>query len=236
ALLRAAPDIDGDGAPDVDVGHLFYYGVSLGGLLGPGLIALDGEIDMAILSVPGGHLTTFITDNSAVDAFRPVLINLIGGEEEFDRLLPVVQALIDPADPATFAPFVLGERLAPSAGPPNLLVAVAAYDDVVPPSTGRALARALGAVHVSPVVESVDLLPVVDPPVKENLAEGTVTAGFFQLDRVTDGGRLQPAEHTNTPLSIEAQTQMRVFIMDWLNGGAAVIDDPYRMLDTPPLP
>lgn len=235
-LLRQAPDIDDDGVPELDVDHIAYYGVSLGGLLGPGLASLDPLLDLAVWQVPGGHLTTFISDNEGIADFMPILVNLVGSQERFDRLLPVLQAAIDSADPATWAPFVLRDRIG-GGGPLNLLVAVSTFDEVVPPATGRALARALGIPHVGPVFTPVELIEQQAAPMKANASEGRATAGYTQLDRITnDDGVLEESRHASTPLSPEAQHQAQAFVDPWVEGGQPEIVDPYADLGTPALP
>jgi hypothetical protein len=119
--------------------------------------------------------------------------------------------------------------------PPNLLVAVGTDDDVVPPAAGRALARALDLPHVRPVAMPVELIDVVDAPLSGNLADGTRTAGYFQFDRVTRGGQVRPARHTDTAKCDESALQIRRFLQPWGDGEVPVIIDPYPELGTPPL-
>jgi len=45
SLLVAHPDIDGDGAADLDITRYAYLGVSLGGIMGPELLALEDRTD-----------------------------------------------------------------------------------------------------------------------------------------------------------------------------------------------
>ena len=140
---------------------------------------------------------------------------------------------MDGSDPASYAASVLQDRL-DGATPPHLLLPVAIADDVVPPATGRALARALGLPHVAPVVEPVALVaPVMPAPASENI-DGR-TQGFFQFDRVTDGDVVELARHANTPLSPEATEVWSTFLGDWAQGRPPIIVDPYMELGTPPL-
>ena len=232
-LIRQNPDVDGDGVVDLDVDRIGYYGVSLGGILGPGLATLDPELDMAVWQVPGGHLSKFITASGDLEQFMPVISNLVGGEDRFARLIPLLQAAIDSADPATWAPSILEERIG-GGGPIDLLVACSTGDNVVPAPTGVYLARALGLSHVGQVVFGDDLLPQVAAPVKGNVYGGESTAGYTQFDRVTNE-RLEFSEHSNMPLSLEAQHQARAFIEPWAEGRDPQIIDPYDALGTPPL-
>ena len=98
-----------------------------------------------------------------------------------------------------------------------------------------AAARALGVAHVPPVAEPVELLEVTGTaPVSGNL-DGT-TAGFFQLDRISDGDEVEESNHDNASLGTEGAEQAIHFFMTWLESGTPEIIDPYAVLGTPPLP
>ncbi len=225
-LLAQNPDITGDGEDDFVVDNMGYWGISFGGLHGPGTLALNEHIDAAVLSVGGGSLTDFVLENEQFTAFRPILANFLGatGVEPF---LAVVQSVVDPGDPSTWAAHVLNERLYGEA--PHLLVAAAEADETVPPITAWSMARALGVPQVGTVHTALPPLPVASLPISGNVNGGT--AGYFQFDRT--GEPPAPAGH-NTPFSREALLQSGHFLETWLDGTPEIID-PYDVLGTPPL-
>ncbi len=230
-LLVEDGDLDGDGVRDVDATRLGYVGISLGGMLGPSLLALAPDLDAAVLFVAGGRLMTFVTDTAQVAAFEPLIISLVGSRELFDRLVPVVQSVVDPADPATWAA-TLRERDAP----PHVLLPVSVWDDTVPPATGRALARALALPHAGTIIHPVDLLEVAPSlPFAANEDGGRTTA-YFQYDRVTTGDGVVASSHNNTPFSPEAWAQAERFLTSWAAGEQPQVIDPYAEQGTPPLP
>ena len=234
ALLTQQPDVDGDGSADLDMGTLGYLGISLGGLMGPGQLALSDDIAAAVLPVAGAHLTTFAMENEFVVDLQEFFADLVGGEAEWQRALAVGQANLDPADPAVFAAHVLSDRFEAGSAAPDVLVPVCAFDGTVPVTAGQFIARALDVPHVPPVYEPVDDLPVSSvAPLAGN--QGGVTAGFFQLDRVTRSGAIEVASHANTPWSEEGTLLTRHFFATWLEDGTAEIVDPYATLGTPPL-
>jgi dienelactone hydrolase len=226
-LLKDAPDLDGDGNADVDPNRIGYWGISLGGLLGPGLTALSPDVQTAILSVGGGKLTNFVRDSSEVEEILGLLAGLLGGPDEFNALLAVAQSMVDGGDPAMWGAHVLRDRLLGEA--PHLLLPLAMSDAVVPPSTGRALARSLALPHMAPVAEAVPPLEEVSGPLSLNVAGKTV--GYFQFDRMNDPP--VPASH-GLPGSPEALLQAEHFLSTWLAGAPEIID-PYAELGTPPL-
>ncbi|MFT6629280.1 MAG: hypothetical protein ACJA1R_002554 [Flavobacteriales bacterium] len=234
-VIQDAPDIDGDGSQDVNSDQLGYMGVSLGALLGTPLLALQSDIDAAVLTIGGARLMSVVTDGDVVQDFEPIIANLVGSLERFDRLVPFAQHIVDAADPGLWAAHVLHDRF-DDAEPPHLLVVVAIADEVVPPASGRALARALGVPHVYPVAEPVAMLPQAGfTPVSLNWQAGTRTAGFFQFDRVTRGEGVTTAQHVSTPLSDEGILQLQVFFETFVQDGAPQIVDPYEIMGTPPL-
>lgn len=234
-VIRSAvqhTDIDSDGVSEFDGDNVAYWGISLGGMLGSGVTALSQDIDISILSVAGGRLLTFATDTQQVDDAMPLLLSFIGSEALFQRLIPVAQSLVDPSDPATFATGILRGAFHDS-DPPHVLLPVALKDETVPPSTGRALARALGAPHIGEIFEPV-AIPRGNAPIRGNI-DGETTAGFMQYDRVIRRGEPVEASHGNMPVSDEALEQNLHFLQTWLMGATPELIDPYFVRGTPAL-
>ena len=230
-LLRQHPDVDGDGLADLDSDRMAYVGVSLGGLLGPSFLA-NTPTRAAALPVAGGYLVKFATDMQLVAGVSELFRVMLGSDEAFDRFLVVGQTAVDGSDPAVWASHVLRDRVDDNE-PPHLLLPVASQDEVVPPSTGQALARGFGLPHVAPVVDAVPMLgPVIEAPVQANV-DGRWTAGFFQLGTVTHGGETDIAHHSNTPLSDEGAHQWTEFLRTWAEDGTPVIIDPYTDVPAP---
>jgi dienelactone hydrolase len=234
ATMIRHPDVDGDGEPDLDTDKIAYWGISLGSLQAPGLIAMEDHIRAGVLSVGGGRLMLFATTGDNVKQLKPFIIKLAGSEERFNRLVVPVQSLVDAGDPDTYAPHILKDRYSGDA--PSILFPAADQDDVVPPACAHALAQALGIPQMRPVFTPVPGLTVLDSPVRGNLYDGNVTAAYFQFDRVTWSGKVEPAKHNNTPGSPEAALQALHFLDTWMADGIGEIIDPYAELNTPPLP
>ncbi len=236
-LLRLAltqTDFDGDGVDDFDPETVGYLGESLGAILGSQFLAASPEVDTVVFSVGGGRLMSIVTDTTELDAYMGIIESLIGSKERFDRLVPLVQHLADPADSALWGAHVLKDRF-DDAAPPSVLLQVGIQDEIVSKSAGHMQARSMGLTHVAPVAESVELLPVVDAPLSGNGENGATTQALFQFDRVTFDGEVGPAIHNHTPNSQEGRHQMRVFFESWLNDGVPTVVDPYAVFDTPSL-
>ncbi len=233
SLMRNTLDIDGDGTDDIDPDRVAYWGVSLGAMLGAVTLALGDDVDNAVLSVGGGHLTNFIVEGETGELIALALRGLVGDDAGAERYLRVAQTAVDPGDPAMFAGHVLRDRLGEPDAAPHLLLPVAAFDDVVPPSTGRALARALELPHAGAVVEAVPPLAAAGPLPIEATNFGDRVAGYFQFDRVAEGDGVADAKH-NLPFKDEARVQVEAWFRAWRETGTPRLIDPYTELGTPP--
>ncbi len=234
-LIRRDGDIDGDGEAELDSERIGYIGASLGAIGGSGLLALSRDLDAAALIIGGGRLLSIVTETESLGEYRPIIDAVIGSPDLFDRLMPVAQHLVDPADSATWAPHVIDDRF-DGRPAPSVLATFALADDIVPPASGRALARAMNLPHFSEVLETVELVDLIpEVPLSGNINDGAGTAGFFQLDRITRNGEVRIASHTDTAKSDEVSLMIRSFFTPWAQGQVPVIVDPYIELGTPPL-
>ncbi|MCA9564254.1 MAG: hypothetical protein KC561_12235, partial [Myxococcales bacterium] len=128
AMLSQHPDIDGDEQPDIDTDHIAYFGVSLGAMMGPGLLAYTDVYDAIIFTVGGGGLMNFATGSEMVAPLMPILMTQIGDDDDLERMLALAAPFVDAADPATFAPLVLNHRVVVGERVPDLLFQAAVYD------------------------------------------------------------------------------------------------------------
>ena len=232
-LVMNQPDFDGDGQDDFNTEYVGYLGISLGAILGAQLLSVSPEFDGAVFSVGGGRLMNIVTDSEIITAFEDIIVSLVGSKERFDRLVPLAQHVIDPADSALWGAHVLHDRFDDEPAP-SLLLQVGLDDEVVPKSAGYVLARAMQLDHMGPVAEPVDLLGEVAAPLYGNGSDGA-TQAFFQFDRVTNSGRVGPAYHVETPTSDEGKLQMKWFMDSALETGLPEVVDPYAELGTPEL-
>jgi len=237
-LVRANPDIDGDGAPDVDPTRTAYWGISLGGILGPNFVAMS-DVGAAVFSVAGARVISIISEAEDFKTIFELLATVAGGRDVLLRQAPIAQTLIDGADPVSWAPLMIADPIArPDAPPPHVLVQMVMNDTTVPNIATRSLARALDVPQVPAVIVPVDgLRQEPSAPVSANLPAGP-SGGLFQFDRVTRRAGQNPvrATHGGVFSGIELIDQVAVFLDSWLVRRAPSIIDPYEANNTPPLP
>jgi len=228
-MIEGGVDLDGDGVTDLDPDRLGYLGVSLGGIMGPELLALSPRLAVGVLIVPGGRVSSIVSDAAQfqvlVDALRPPEAT----DGDVARFFPVLQTILDRGDAAVWATGLLH---APAAQ--DILFGMVIDDDTVPNVSNRVLARAMGIPQVPPVLQSIDPLPTTGPaPVSANGELGQ-TVGLFQFDRIVDArGQIVPATHSNVGASTVGLECWSRFLEGWLTDGTPVIVDPYEALGVP---
>ncbi|MFO0681392.1 MAG: hypothetical protein U0234_05040 [Sandaracinus sp.] len=238
SLLRSHPDVDGDGEPDLDTARFAYLGVSLGGIMGPELLALSGDLSAGVLVVPGGRVSAIISDSST---FSPLVLGVRPrGTTEGDvrRFFPILQTILDPGDAASYGGHILADRLPDAGGPQSTLLGVVLDDDTVPNVSNYTLARAFADL---PIVEQ-ELRPVpgltsVAGPLVGNFSDGAgghVTGGLLQFDVIgVPGGGTEMATHSNVGDSDVGASAWLDFLDTHFAGTGARIRDPYAALGLP---
>jgi hypothetical protein len=226
--IEGGMDVEGDGTVDLDASHLGYVGVSLGAIMGPEPMALSPRLNGAALVVGGGRISSIIQESASfgvlVDLMRPPGL----GDGEVDRFFPVLQTVIDAADPMIWGHYVLEERF-DERQPPSTLVMLAYDDQIVPNSSNDALVRGLGLSGVGTQVWETAEIPFVDAPLSGNLVGGG-TAGLLQMGTVQmePGGPWEPADHSSLHESVQGKTAIHDFLQAVLRDEVPVITDPDR--------
>jgi len=101
----ATLDYDGGGA-DVDVSKQFFMGHSLGAIVGATYLAIESNVQSAVLASPGGGIAKLV-DGSAT--FGPVIASGLStkgvnkGGSDFESFLGAMQMALDSADPINYA-------------------------------------------------------------------------------------------------------------------------------------
>ncbi|MEO8552442.1 MAG: alpha/beta fold hydrolase, partial [Kofleriaceae bacterium] len=155
----------------LDPTHVAYMGESFGTVVGTVFAAIEPDIDLFVLDVPGGGIVDHLLPDSAEigSLALPLIETIYNPRLPLDRWNPqigLMQAVIDGADPLTYAPHVMTDRFA-DVGPRSVVCLEVVGDQVLSNTGTDALARGLG-LDV--------LLPDLAPP--SGLAElGSPAAG-----------------------------------------------------------
>jgi len=127
-----------------DPDQIFYFGISLGGVMGPTFVANDPPIRAAAFHVGGGMIMTLLERGYFWNQFATGLGIAVNDPLERQRTLAAAQLFADPIDPMSH----LG-RL----GDVPVLWQEALGDDTVHNLTTRAVARSLGVTAQGPFVD-----------------------------------------------------------------------------------
>jgi dienelactone hydrolase len=160
------------GVPRLDTRRIAYLGESFGTVVGTLVAAIEPDLDLFVLDVPGGGIVDLLMPTSAeIGAIAlPYVETVYDPATPLDRWNPLIglmQAVIDGADPLTYAPHVLRDRFAIAGRTlgPRSVVAIEVIGDQVLANVGTdALAQALGLDVLAPYLDlPAGLSPVASP-------------------------------------------------------------------------
>lgn len=98
-------DLNGDGVADTDPNRVYYFGHSLGGIVGGTLLGVNSSIRAAVLANPGGGVGRLL---DASKSFGPVIsaglsaAGLKEGSDDYETFLRFAQTLVDSGDPVNY--------------------------------------------------------------------------------------------------------------------------------------
>lgn len=161
----------------LDGAHVVYLGESYGGVLGGTFAAVERDVSLYVLDVPGGGILDYAAANAPklrpfLELFLPSAYGSIEPLDRFSTLLSLGSALLDGADPITFAPHVLRDRasLAGTPLPPrHVLLLEAVNDEIMANGATTALALAMGVPILGPSYDSDARFAVVEGEARGNL-------------------------------------------------------------------
>lgn len=128
-----------------DVNDVYYYGISQGGIMGATIAALSEDIDKYVLQVGAIGYSMMVRRSLDFDPFEKVFELWYTEKLDRDWFLVSTQAQWDLAEPATYAPHILGEPLPGIDNSNRAIVYQTALWDTQVPNTGSDIAaRTMG--------------------------------------------------------------------------------------------
>jgi hypothetical protein len=219
-----------DGIPDILDDKVGYTGLSLGGVMGGGIVPLSPDIEVAFINVGGGGLTNILLESVIFGTFIQLLKPPEAKDYDVKRFFPIIQTIFDPGDPVNFAEGMLWEPFTELGCEPRpVLFQMVENDLYVPNLTNESLGRAAGTLQVGePYHEVLDMPYGGALPISANLPNG-LTTGYFQYSHncTADGAWHLPFNHGDMINSEVGMTQWRHFIETFYETGTAEIIDPY---------
>ena len=139
-----------------------YYGNSLGGIMGTTMVALNPEVERAVLNVPGGGWSMLLNRSSNFAAFLTLINRNYPDRAEQQIIFAMSQSHWDFSDPLTFADRLITEPLAGAPTNRRALWSVSLGDAQVPTLSSGYLARVADQPLLGPVSEPWPLVPTVN--------------------------------------------------------------------------
>jgi hypothetical protein len=142
--MLALPELSIGGEPAYDASAIYFYGISMGHILGGTYVALSPSIERAVLGVGGANFSLMMFRASPFSAFL-ALISL-GNDDPLDqqKFSALVQPAFDRVDPLTYAPYVLTTPLPGAPAERRVLLHAGIADASVPNLATFFHARILG--------------------------------------------------------------------------------------------
>ncbi len=199
-------DLNADGNPDFDGANIAFVSQSLGSIHGATFVALEDNINTAVLSVGGGGIARLLDGSPA---FGPRIraglaaAGVDAGTPQYDQFMVVTQTVIDAGDPLNFA--------ALSSANNNILFHEVLGDQVVPNSVvGAPLSGS------EPLIAAMGL-----PAISSTTANANGVDGVVRFTEGSHGSILSPA--ASLAATVEMQSQMASMIAT--HGTTVIVTD-----------
>ncbi len=162
--LAALPELQIGPSPLYETSPIYFYGLSMGHILGGTYLALSPLIERAVLGVGGADLSLIMFRSGPFIGFLGFIAIRFPDELSQQKLAIQIQSSFDRVDPLTYAPWVLGEPLPGGPTARQLLLQIGIGDAGVPNLASHLHARALGLSHLQPAPRPIAGLPPADAP------------------------------------------------------------------------
>ncbi len=170
--LQRAPN-----QPYFDPSHVYYFGASLGHILGSTMCALNPDIERAVLNVGGASWEQMMPRASPFSGFNFFIKSTMGTELAAKTVEAMLASAVDRIDPATYAAFLIGSNL-PGNPDRKVILQTGLGDAEVPNCAAFFHARALGLSMVQPSAETVWGIPLADA----STLSSAITVWDFGID------------------------------------------------------
>lgn len=155
--IAALPELEVNGAPAYDPGQLYFYGISMGHILGSTFVALSPRVERAVVSVGGANFSMMLFRARPFLPLLALLQTQLDDPLDQQKFAALAQSAFDRIDPLSYAPSTLRDTLPGSPASRQLLMHTGVADSEVPNVTSYFHARILGLptlVPASPLVPS----------------------------------------------------------------------------------
>ncbi|MEE2750711.1 MAG: hypothetical protein VX519_04730 [Myxococcota bacterium] len=138
-----------DGVNVIDPAKTGYYGISQGGILGGGYVAMSTRLERAVLGVPGAPYDLLLQRSADFDPFFDIFKTKFRDHRDIRLMLGLMQMLWDPAESSGWLQ-AMNQDPGPGTAPKQVLLQSAIGDAQVTTLGAQVMARAYQASTVAP--------------------------------------------------------------------------------------
>lgn len=148
--LADLPELQIQGERAYDPSTLYYYGISMGGILGSVYVTLSPYVDRAALSVCGADWSLMLFRSQAFLPFLALIATKMPDPLDQQKLGALLQSTLERVDPMTYAPHMLGSRYPGNPPTLDIVTQIGIGDLAVPNVASFYQARILGMPVLQP--------------------------------------------------------------------------------------
>lgn len=200
-----------------DPSAMTYYGISLGGIMGGGFMALHPFIRYGVLNVAGSTWSTMIQRSSNWNTYGAGLATGYPSYLDAQTLLTLSQTLWDISDPIAFAPHLIKDPF-PGTEAKKILYQEAVGDSQVPNVASEKMVRAAGLPLLTPSVREVYGVETVES------APSALTIWDEKVAAVPPRTNIPPPEDNGTHGSIRKLPALMQQISRFLWGDHKIVN------------
>lgn len=163
--VAALPELQIDGQPAYDPSTLYYYGISLGAILGNVYTTLSPYVDRAAFSVGAANFGMMLFRSRAFIPFLALIGVKVTDALDQQKVGALFQSTLDRIDPMVFAPHLLRDRYPGNPKTLDVAMQVGVGDPTVPNLASFYQARILGVPLLQPSTMEPFGVPSVQAPV-----------------------------------------------------------------------
>ena len=169
--LAQAPELSVQGTPAYDASALYFWGNSMGHILGGTYVALSPSIERVALGVGGADFSYIMFRSQPFNAFLLFVGIQFPDALDQQKFAVLTQMSFDRIDPLSVAPHVVTDTYPGSPAARHVLMHSGLGDAAVNPLAAELHARALGIPYLTPAPREIAGLSSVGAPTDSALVE-----------------------------------------------------------------
>jgi hypothetical protein len=169
--LASSPELTVSAGPAYDPSTLYFYGISMGHILGGTYVALAPQVERAVLSVGGANFSLMLFRAQPFSLFLLLIGTVVSDPLDQQKLGAMLQTSFDRVESLTYAPRVRADTYPGSPSSRRILLQIGVGDPAVPNMAAHLHARALGLDQLAPAPRQLAAISPRPGPLDSALVE-----------------------------------------------------------------